>query len=171
MNKGIDLEQHLNPQQLEAAERDPSSAAIPRAQALRMRHVDSEAEVHLCVSLPGRIIQMHDTVWVADYGGGPQINAALDFKPFSIYVGCGMEQFVTKVPDHGPRISLGQYQSREEAARVRDFYVVHSGLDERLSYPDFDYETWIPPRTTSGEYNEEVAKILREKLLQELTVC
>ena len=132
-----------------------------------LKRFDSQAEVHLCVSLPGRIIQTHDTVWVADYGGGPQINAAVDFKPFSIFVGCGMEQFVTKVPDHGPQLNLGQYESQEEAARVRDFYIVHSGLDEPLSYPDFDYETWIPPRTTSGDYNERIAKILREKLLQD----
>ena len=132
-----------------------------------LKRFDSEAEVHLCVSLPGRIIQTHDTVWVADYGGGPQINAAVDFKPFAIYVGCGMEQFVSKVPDHAPRLSLGQYDSPEEAAHVLDFYVVHSGLDHPLEYPDFDYETWIPPRTISGEYNERIAKILREKLLQD----
>ena len=132
-----------------------------------LKRFDSQAEVHLCVSLPGRIIQTHDTIWVADYGGGPQINAALDFKPFSIYVGCGMEQFVTKVPHHAHQLSLGEYESREQADHVRDFYIVHSGLDEPLAYPDFDYETWIPPRTTSGEYDKRIARILREKLLRD----
>ena len=35
------------------------------------------------------------------------------------------------------------------------------------SYPDADYERWIPPRTTSGEYNDHIAAILREKLLKD----
>jgi hypothetical protein len=45
--------------------------------------------------------------------------------------------------------------------------VIHRGLDESLNYPDFDYEHWIPPRTTVGEYNPVIAEILREKLLRD----
>ena len=48
-----------------------------------------------------------------------------------------------------------------------DFYVVHRGLNEPLNYPEFDYENWIPPRTRSGKYNELIARILEEKLLQD----
>ena len=62
---------------------------------------------------------------------------------------------------------LGNYESSEIAARVRDFYVVHHKIDEPLNFPDFDYDRWIPPKTTSGEYNEHIAAILREKLLRE----
>lgn len=131
-----------------------------------LKRFDPEAEVRLCLSLPGRVIETHERIWVADYGGGPQINAALDFRGFQVYVGCGLEQFVKDIPER-LEIDLGHYQSPEVAAKVRDFYVFHMGLDEPLSYPDFDYEDWIPPRTASGEYNEHVAKILKQKLLDD----
>ena len=62
---------------------------------------------------------------------------------------------------------LGNYESSEVAAHVRDFYVFHHKIDEPLNFPDFDYERWIPPKTTEGEYNEHIAAILREKLLQD----
>lgn len=142
-----------------------------------LKRFDPEAEVHLSVSMPGRVISTHENLWVGDYGGGPQINASLDFKQFHVYVGCGIEQFVTSVPAAGSDtivqeeietpIDLGQYESGELSARVRDFYVYHNQLDEPLGDPEFDYENWIPPRTLSGEYNEHVAKILRDKLLGE----
>ncbi len=131
-----------------------------------LKRFDPESDVRLCLSLPGRVIETHERVWVADYGGGPQINAALDFRGFHVYVGCGLEQMVREIPERR-QIDLGQYDSPETAAKVRDFYVFHTGLDEPLTHPDFDYEDWIPPRTTSGEYNEHIAKILREKLLKE----
>ncbi len=132
-----------------------------------LQRFDPDSQVRLCLSLPGRVIQTHEGVWVADYGGGPQINAATDYRPFTIYIGCGMGQLVHKVPEPPPEppLDLGQYASAEIAARVRDFYVLHRGLDQPLSYPEFDYEDWIPPRTVSGEYNERIAEILREKLL------
>jgi len=129
-----------------------------------LKRFDPEAQVRLCLSLPGRVIETHEQVWVADYGGGPQINAALDFRGFHVYVGCGIDQFVKNIPDR-LEIDLGQYDSPEIAAKIRDFYVFHMGLDEPLSYPDFDYEDWIPPRTTTGEYNEHIARILKQKLL------
>ena len=131
-----------------------------------LKRFDPQAEVRLCVSMPGRVIETHERIWVADYGGGPQINAALDFRGFHVYVGCGLEQFVKNIPERA-EIDLGQYNNAEIAAKVRDFYVVHTGLDEPLNYPDFDYEDWIPPKTTSGEYNEHIARILKEKLLNE----
>ena len=131
-----------------------------------LKKFDPQADVRLCVSLPGRVIETHQQLWVADYGGGPQINAALDFRGFHVYVGCGLEQLVTQIPDRR-RIDLGQYQSGEIAAKVRDFYVVHQGWDEPLSFPEFDYENWIPPRTNSGEYNQHIAKILEQKLMEE----
>lgn len=129
-----------------------------------LRKFDPEAEVRLCLSLPNRVIETHEQLWVADYGGGPQINAALDFRGFRVYVGCGLEQFVRNIPERQD-IDLGDYDDPEIAVKVRDFYVYHLRLDEPLRYPDFDYENWIPPRTSSGEYNEHIAKILKEKLL------
>jgi hypothetical protein len=131
-----------------------------------LKRFDPEAEVRLCVSMPGRVIQTHERIWVADYGGGPQIGAAMDFRGFHVYVGCGLEQFVREIPER-LEIDLGQYESPEIAAKVRDFYLFHMGVDEPLADPDFDYANWIPPRTTSGEYNEHIARILREKLLSE----
>lgn len=130
-----------------------------------LKRFDPESNVRLCVNMPGRVIETHDTLWVADYGAGPQINAALDFRPFSVYVGCGLEQFVHKVSEIA--VDLGQYDSPETTARVRDFYILHQELDEPLNFPDFDYDDWIPPRTISGEYNEHIARILKEKLLRD----
>lgn len=140
-----------------------------------LKRFDPEADVHLCLSLPGRVISTHENVWLADYGGGPQLNAELDFKQFHVYVGCGIEQFVTPVPAHEyhappvpePEFDLGQYETEEDAARVRDFYIAHKRLPHPLRFPDFDYENWIPPRTASGEYNPRIAAILRDKLLKE----
>jgi hypothetical protein len=130
-----------------------------------LRRFDPESEVHLSVSLPGRVIQIHDDVWVADHGAGPQINATLDIRPFRVYVGCGLEQFIRKLPELA--VELGEYESDEIAAKVRDFYIVHEKLNQPLNYPDFDYQDWLPPRTRSGDYNEHIARILRDKLLQE----
>lgn len=142
-----------------------------------LKRFDPEADVRLSLSLPGRVIATHENMWVADYGGGPQINAASDFRQFHVYVGCGIEQLVTPVPERefsplvhttpASEIDLGEYDDDETAARVRDFYIYHRGLGEPLRDPDFDYEDWIPPRTRSGEYNEHIARILREKLLEE----
>lgn len=143
-----------------------------------LNRFDPEAEVRLSVSLPGRVIAIHENIWVGDYGGGPQINAALDFKQFHVYVGCGLEQFVTNVPEQEsaplqhhdqpkPIVDLGDYENEEDAAKVRDFYIYHQGLDEPLKFPDFDYENWIPPRTNSGDYNEHIARILKQKLLED----
>jgi hypothetical protein len=131
-----------------------------------LRRFPPEAVVRLCVSLPNRVIETHEVLWVGDYGGGPQINAMLDFRGFQVYVGCGLEQMVREVPAEPP-VDLGKYRDPVDAARVRDFYVIHRGLNEPLSFPDFDYEHWIPPRTVSGEYNPIIAEILREKLLRE----
>jgi hypothetical protein len=132
---------------------------------------DPGADVHLCINWPGRVAETHEKIWVGDYGGGPQINAAIDFRGVSIYVGCVLQHRVkdARRPKETPlrKIDLGQYDSAEDAAKVRDFYIVHEGLDEPLNFPEFDYDKWIPPRTTSGEYNEHIAKILREKLLKD----
>lgn len=131
-----------------------------------LRRFSPEAPVRLCVGLPNRVVETHDLLWVGDYGGGPQINAAPDFRGFQVYVGCGLEQVVRPLPPE-PRVDLGQYANPVDAARVRDFYIIHRGLKEPLSFPDFDYEHWIPPRTVSGEYNPIIAQILREKLLRD----
>jgi hypothetical protein len=132
-------------------------------QLLERFHPNSS--VRLCVTLPDRVIETHEQIWVGDYGGGPQISTARDFKQFYVYVGCGLEQFVGDVPE--PKIDLGHYESPELAAKVHDFYVVHEKLHEPLAYPDFDYQNWIPPRTVSGDYNPIIAKILSEKLLRD----
>ncbi len=131
-----------------------------------LKRFPPESEVRLCITLPGRVISVHEEIWVADYGGGPQINAALDFRGFQIYVGCGLEQMVQPVPERW-EVDLGEYDDPETAERVRDFYIYHMGINEPLKYPDFDYENWIPPKTRSGKYNERIAAILRKKLLQD----
>ena len=131
-----------------------------------LKRFDPEAAVRLCVSLPGRVIETHERIWVADYGGGPQINAALDFRGFHVYVGCGLDQFVKNIPDRA-EIDLGQYENPEIAAKVRDFYVVHKDLDEPLNFPDEDYQRWIPPRTRAGNYNQHIAEILKKKLMSD----
>ena len=144
-----------------------------------LKRFDPEADVHLAVTLPGRVAVTHDNVWVADYGGGPLLNMALDFKPFQVYVGCGLEQLMTRVPPDpfdptrgraGRALAvpdLGEYESDEVAAKVLDFFNYHRRPGEPLTYPDFDYASWIAPRTTSGEYNSHIAAILSEKLLKD----
>jgi len=121
--------------------------------------------VQIGVIWPDRVTETHQTLWVGDYGGGPQINAVMDFKGVSVLVNCVLQQRVKDKPER--TLDLGRYASAEIAAKVRDFYIVHHGLDEPLNFPDFDYDKWIPPRMTSGQYNEHIAKILREKLLQD----
>jgi len=128
-----------------------------------LKNFNPDAEVHLCVGWPDRVAETHEKIWVGDYGSGPQINAAMGFAGSCVYVGCALGQRMGKPP--AETINLGHYSSEEDAAKVRDFYVVHQGLDEPLNFPDFDYEKWIPPRTSSGEYNEHIAKILSDKLL------
>jgi len=49
----------------------------------------------------------------------------MDFKGLRIYVGCVLQQRVENKPER--TIDLGQYNTPEEAARVRDFYVYHKG--------------------------------------------
>jgi len=124
-----------------------------------------EDEVRVAISWPDRVTELHERLWVGDYGGGPQINAAIDYKGLSVYVGCVLQRSVKDKPRW--TIDLGQYQYAEDAARVHDFYVVNKGLDEPLNFPDFDYDKWIPPRTKSGQYNKHIAEILKEKLLRE----
>jgi len=130
-----------------------------------LKGFDPEADVHLCVNLPGRVAETYDQVWVADWGTGPQINAALDPRGSTVYVGLVVQQRL-RTPLSEP-IDLGSYDSPLDAARVHDFYVISKGLKEPLNFPDFNYEKWIPPRTTGGQYNEHIAQILREKLLRE----
>jgi hypothetical protein len=130
-----------------------------------LERFDPDSQVRLSVSTPDRVIETHEQLWVGDYGGGPQINTARDFRQFYVYAGCGLEQFVGGVPE--TRIDLGRYDTPVTTAMVHDFYVIHERLHEPLSYPEFDYQNWIPPRTVSGDYNPAIAKILREKLLRE----
>ena len=140
---------------------------------------DPDADVHLSVALPGRGVATHENVWVADYGGGPQLIAALDPRHFHVYVGCGLGQSITEAPvrpfepsrraaaETRRDVDLGKYENEELAAKVRDFFNYHRRPGTPLKYPEFDYGRWIAPRTTSGEYNEHIAAILREKLLAE----
>ncbi len=142
---------------------------------------DPEAEVQLCMNWPGGVAETYRRIWVGNHGAGPQINAAIDFRGVTVYVGCSLERPAAVKrkkngktipplkpgPPSRPSIALGRYESPEIAAHVRDFYVYHHKLDEPLNFPDFDYERWIPPKTVSGEYNKHIAEILREKLLRE----
>lgn len=126
---------------------------------------DPEADVHLCINLPGRVPEIYEQVWVGDSGMGPQINAALDVRGSTVYVGLIVQQRL-RTPLREP-LDLGRYANPIDAARVHDFYVINKGLDEPLNDPGFDYEKWIPPRTTSGQYNPHIAQILREKLMRD----
>jgi len=130
-----------------------------------LKDFDPEAEVCLCVNLPGQVAEVHERIWVGQNAGRPVLNAALDLRGSCVYVGCVLPQTANRV--HQRRLDLGRYANEEEAAKVRDFFVVHHGLDEPLNFPDFDYDKWIPPRTTSGEYNEHIAEILKKKLLED----
>ncbi len=130
-----------------------------------LKGFEPDADVHLGVNWPDRVSESHESVWVGDYGGGPQINAGMDFRGVSVFVGCVIQRRVKDKPVE--TIKLGQYDNPQDAAKVRDFYIVHKGLDEPLNFPDFDYDKWIPPRMSCGEYNEHIAKILSEKLLRE----
>ncbi|MBN1912451.1 MAG: hypothetical protein JW818_22205 [Pirellulales bacterium] len=126
---------------------------------------DPDADVRLSMSWPEGVTETHERVRLSNYGGGPLLSAALDLRGIRMYVGCVLDAPTPRRPHR--RLDLGQYDSPETAARVRDFYITHQGLDEPLNYPDFDYDKWIPPRTTSGNYNPHIAEILREKLLKE----
>ena len=131
-----------------------------------------EADVRLGITWPDRVTETYENVWVGDYGGGPQLNAALDFRGLRIHVGCSLQRPVQQGTGAAQKpqrktIDLGHYENAETAAKVRDFYVVHHRIDEPLNFPDYDYDKWIPPRTASGEYNEHIAEILREKLMRE----
>ena len=126
---------------------------------------DPEADVHLCINLPGRVPEVYEHVWVGDSGTGPQINAALDLRGSTVYVGLIVQQRLRTPFDES--IDLGRYDNPADAARVHDFYVLNRGLKEPLNFPDFDYEKWIPPRTTSGQYNPHIARILRDKLMRD----
>ena len=128
-----------------------------------LKRFDSEAEVRLCVGHSARVVEMYNRVVIGDYGGGPELVALSEFRGSCVYVGCGLEQLLLEIPP----VDLGRYATREDAAKVRDYYVLAQGLKERLHYPDFNYERWIPPRTITGEYNEHIARILREKLLKD----
>jgi hypothetical protein len=131
-----------------------------------LKGLPAGAPVKLGVAWPEGITEMYENLWVAESTGSAQIMASMDWRGVHVHVGCAMARPVRKPPPQ-PQLHLGHYDSPETAARVRDFYVVHKGLDEPLNFPDFDYQDWIPPRTTEGEYNEHIAKILEEKLLDD----
>jgi len=131
----------------------------------QLKQFPAEAEVRVGITWPDRVTETHERVFVGDYGGGPMINAALDLRGVQVFVGCTLQRRAGGRPQQS--VALGHYENAEVAAKVRDFYIVHEGIDEPLNFPTFDYEKWIPPKTTSGEYNEHIAAILREKLLEE----
>ena len=128
-----------------------------------LKRFDSEAEIRVAVGWSGRVVETYQQLWIGDYCGGPQLIVTPEFRGSCVYAGCGLDQLVTEIP----AVDLGRYATREETAKVRDYFVLNQGLKERLQFPDFDYEHWIPPRTVTGEYNEHIAKILREKLLKD----
>jgi hypothetical protein len=130
----------------------------------RLRSFPADAEVHIGISWPDFVSESYERILISDYGGGPQLNAGMDYRGLQIFVGCKFQPAKAR-PEHA--IDLGQYETVEAAAKVHDFYVIHKRLKERLNYPDFDYENWIPPRMVSGQYNEHVAAILREKLMRD----
>jgi len=130
-----------------------------------LKKFSPEAPVRVGVTWPDRVIETHERLWVGEYEEGPVINAAMDLRGVNVFVGCVLHQ---QIADRPPQSTpLGHYENAEMAARVRDFYIVHKGLDEPLNFPEFDYDNWIPPREISGEYNPRIAEILRVKLLKD----
>ena len=130
-----------------------------------LRTFPDDAPVRVGIAWPDRVSETHESLWVGDYGEGPQINAAMDLRGLKVFVGCTLQRQVKDRPQE--TLDLGQYESAEIAGKVRDFYIHHKGLDEPLNFPEFDYEKWIPPRTRSGEYNSYIAKILEDNLLSD----
>jgi hypothetical protein len=144
-----------------------------------LNHFNPDADVQLSLDMPGRVIAASKNVGVTDYGGGPQLHAALDPRHFCLCFGCGMEQTLTDMPtpplaspgQHSGQtpadVDLGEYSDEELAVKVRDFFNYHRRPEVPLRYPDFDYANWIAPRTISGGYNEHIAAILSEKFLKD----
>jgi len=130
-----------------------------------LRHLPAQSPVRVAVAWPEGVTETYENLWVAEEADGARITAAMDWRGVYVHVGCAMPVRRPLAPRE--QVHLGHYDSPETAARVRDFYVVHKQLDEPLNFPDFDYERWIPPRATDGDYNEHIAKILEQKLLQE----
>jgi hypothetical protein len=128
-----------------------------------LKRFDPEAEVRFCIGWPGRVVETYNQILIGDYGAGPELIAVPEVWGSCIFAGYGLDQFVRELAP----VDLGRYATGEETAKVRDYYVLSQGLQERLNFPGFDYEHWIPPRTIHGEYNEHIAKILREKLLKD----
>ena len=130
-----------------------------------LKEFDPESDVRVCVNLPGQVSELYDQMYLGVYEGRPILNTALDLRGSAVYVGFVLQDRVNRV--HKQRVDLGRYTTEEDAARVHDFYVVHKEISgEPLNFPDFDYDKWIPPRTVSGEYNEQIAEILKRKLLE-----
>ena len=75
-----------------------------------------DAEVRVGISWPDRVTETYERVVVGDYGGGPILTAAMDFKGLRVYVGCTLEHTVAE--RRGTTIDLGQYESVEVAAKV-----------------------------------------------------
>jgi hypothetical protein len=131
----------------------------------RLKAFRPDAEVRLGVRWPDRVTETYEQIVVEDNAGSPMLRAAMDLRGVRVYVGSAL---VESLPQQSrPALDLGQYDTPELAAKVRDFYVIHKGLGEQLNFPHFDYRRWIPPRTTSGQYNPLIADILREQLLGE----
>jgi len=130
-----------------------------------LKKFPGDAPVRVGIAWPDRVSELYESLWVGDYGSGPQVNVALDLRGVNVFVGCTLQRHAKDRPQES--LDLGQYESAEMAAKVRDFYIHHKGLDEPLNFPDFDYEKWIPPRTRTGEYNPHIAKILENKLLSD----
>ena len=131
----------------------------------RLKAFRPDADVRLGIRWPDHVTETYEQLGVEDNGGSPLLRAGMDFRGLRVYVGCVFEESVSR--RRGPTIDLGQYETAELAAKVHDFYVLHKGLNEPLNFADFDYGRWIPPRTTTGQYNPLIADILREKLLRE----
>lgn len=132
-----------------------------------LRRFPPDAPVRVSITWPDRVTETHENLWVGQSEGGPQINAAMDLRGLRVYVGCVLQQRLPEKTSPVQTIDLGQYASVDDAAKVRDFYVVNMEIDEPLNFPGFDYDKWIPPRTMSGEYNEQIAAILKKKLLSD----
>ena len=107
-----------------------------------LKRFDPESDVHTAVSSMSGVTQVLTEDMVAEYEGGPLLLPGR-MAAGSILVGCVVGRPVSrsrKMP-----IDLGRYADPETAAKVRDFFIYHQKIDEPLSDPDFDYESWIPP--------------------------
>ena len=126
-----------------------------------LERFEPTAEVRLCVNWPDRVAETYERIWVGDYGGGPRINAAVDFRGVEVYVGCVLEQ---RMPTPAPR-RPGPVRQRRTAARVARFLRFPPRAGRAAELPRLRLRQVDPAANPLRRDNGLIAEILKEKLL------